>query len=138
MHVVFPWSLTGSTFLFALAQFRFPGSDPRRAADLVQTLDQLGKKNQQLVKRNQHLMGKMASVRNAPIADHIPVNQVQTIDHLAAKNQLLLERNKHLLAETAALRNNLVQGSETRVEGNAGTIKKTIAWLFSTVGGGLG
>ena len=74
---------TASAFLIAGAQLRSRRSAPKGTANLVQTLDQLLKKDQRLLERNRHLMGEVASLQKNPL-NSIPVNQVQTLDHLTA------------------------------------------------------
>jgi hypothetical protein len=98
-------TFTASASLIAIPQLGSRGSDPKDSAILAQTLDQLLKKNQQLLERNRRLMGEMCrllitlrtvSLRNDPL-NSIPVNQVQTLDHLTHKNRRLQEKNQKLL-----------------------------------------
>ena len=98
---------TVSAFLIPIARFRCRRADPRDTANLAQTLDQLLKKNQQLLERNGHLMGEMASLRNNPL-NSIPATQVQILDDLTDKNQHLQKKNQKLVGEVAAVRSKLV------------------------------
>ena len=47
---------TASASLIAIARFRRRRSDPKDTANLAQTIDQLLKRNQQLLERNRHLL----------------------------------------------------------------------------------
>jgi len=126
-------TFTASASLIAIAQFGSRGSGPKDTATLAQTLDQQLKKNHELLERNRHLMGEIASLRNNPLAS-IPVNQVQTLDHLTDKNQQLQKANHELVGEVAAVRNKLAGLSEARTKVKAGTtIAKNSAWLLSCV-----
>jgi hypothetical protein len=133
VHCVVGLSVTASTFLIAIAKFGSPGSGQKNGADLGRTLDKLLKNNQRLMRKNQHLMGEIASFRSNPVSSQIPGEQVQALDYLAEKNKQLREKNKQLVAESVAIRDRLVGGSETHTEVKAGVIKKIIAWLFSLV-----
>ena len=54
-------TFTASASLVAIARFGSRRSDPKDTANLAQTLDQLLKKNQQLLERNRHLMGEIVA-----------------------------------------------------------------------------
>ena len=119
-------TFTASASPIAIAQFGSRGSDPKDSAILAQTLDQLLKKNQQLLERNRPLMGEMCrllitlrtvSLRNNPL-NSIPVNQVQTLDHLTDKNRRLQKKNQKLL--------------RTKVKAEK-TTAKIAAWMVSPV-----
>ena len=119
-------TFTASASLIAIPQFGSRGSDPKDSAILAQTLDQLLKKDQQLLERNRRLMGEMCrllmtlrtvSLRNNPL-NSIPVNQVQTLDHLTHKNRRLQKNNQKLL--------------RTKVKAEK-TTAKIAAWIVSPV-----
>jgi TolA-binding protein len=131
-------TFTATASLIAIAQFGSRGSGPKDTAKLAQTLDEQLKKNHQLLERNRHLMGEIASLRNNPLAS-IPVNEVQTLDHLTDKNQQLQKENHELVGEVAAVRNKLAGPSEARTKVKAGkTIAKIAAWFLSCVRSNLG
>jgi predicted nuclease with TOPRIM domain len=115
--------------LIAIARFRSRTSDPKDTANLAQTLDQVLKKNQQLLERNRHLMGEVVALRDNPL-NPIPVNQVQTLDHLIDKNQQLQKKNQKLVGEVAAVRSKLPRPSEARAKVKA---EKTTAKIAATV-----
>ena len=120
---------TASAFLIAVAQCSSRGSGPRDTVKLAQTLDQQLKKNHQLLERNRHLKGEIASLRNNPLAS-IPVNHVQTLGHLTDKNQHLQKENQELVSEVVVVRNKLAGPSEAPTKVKAGkTIAKIAAWL---------
>jgi len=121
---------TASASPIAIAQFGSRGSGPKDTAKLAQTLDQqLKKKNHQLLERNRHLKGEIASLRNNPLAS-IPVNHVQTLGHLTDKNQHLQKENQELVSEVVVVRNKLAGPSEAPTKVKAGkTIAKIAAWL---------
>lgn len=128
----------GGLIPMSIARLRSRRSDLKDAANLAQTLDQLLKKNQQLLERNRHLMGEVASLRNSPL-NSIPVNQVQTLDHLTNKNQQLQKKNQKLMGEVAAVRNKLVGPSEarTKVKAEKNTAKiavRTVSRVRSALG----
>ena len=50
------------SIVIAIALFGGRGSGPKSTANLVQTLDELLKKNQQLMRRNQDLLGEIGSL----------------------------------------------------------------------------
>ena len=124
---------TASAFLIPIARSRGRRSDPKDTANLARTFDWLLKKNQQLLGRNRHLMGEVASLRNNPL-NSIPVNQIQTLDHLSDKNQQLQKGNQKLVREVAAIRSKLVGASEARnkVKAEKNT-SKIAAWIVSGV-----
>ena len=136
-------TFTASASLIAVAQFGSRGADPKDSANLARTLDQLLKKNPQLLERNRHLMGEMCrllitlrtvSLRNSPL-DSIPVNQVQTLDHLTGKNRWLQKKNQKLVGEVAAARNKLVGPGEARTKVKAEkTTAKIAAWISHPFG----
>lgn len=97
---------TAISSLIAIARFRSFRPDPKDTANLAQTLDQVLKKNQQLLDKNRHLMGEVVSLRDNPL-NSFPVNQIQTVDHLMDKNQQLLRKNQKLVDEVAAVRSKL-------------------------------
>ena len=109
-------------------------SGSKNTAKLTETLDQLLKENQQLMKRNQHSLSQIGSLRNNPLISHIPVKQVQTLDHLIDKNQQLREKNRELLDEVAAVRNKLVGPGEAPTKVKAEKISaKIAAWVVSRI-----
>jgi TolA-binding protein len=122
-------TFTASPSLIPIARFRCRRSEPKDTANLAQTLDQLLKKNQQLLERNRHLMGEVVSLRNNPL-NSIPVNQVQTLDHLTDKNQQLQEQNQKIVGEVAAVRSKLVGRGEARTKVRK-TTAKIAAWIVS-------
>ena len=136
-------TFTAGPSLFAIAQFDSHGPDPKDSAYLAQTLDQLLKKNPQLLERNRHLMGEMCrllitlrtvSLRNNPL-NSIPVNPVQTPDHLTDKNRRLQKKNQELVSEAAAARNKLVGPSEARTKAKTEkAAAKIAAWIVSPFG----
>jgi hypothetical protein len=103
----------------------------RRIPRTAQTVDELPKKNQQLLRNNQQLMGKIAFLRNNPMNSQIPGDQVRTLDYLTEKNQQLREKNNQLLGEIVAVRHKLVGPSEacTKVKGGK-IIANITAWFF--------
>ena len=135
-------TFTASASLIAIAQSGSRGSDRKDSANLAQTLDQLLKKNPQLLERNRHLMGEICrllitlrtvSLRNDSL-NSIPVNQVQTLDHLTHINRRLQKKNQKRVGEVAAVRNKLAGPSEARAKVKAGkTIAKISACLLSCV-----
>ena len=117
----------------SIARFRSRRSDPKDTANVAQTLDQLLKRNQQLLERNRHLMGDVASLRNNPL-NSIPASHIQTLDHLTDKNQQLKKKNQKLVGEVAAVRSKLVGPGEARTKGKAEkTTAKITAWIVSRV-----
>jgi hypothetical protein len=126
-------TFTASASLIAMAHFGSRGSCPKDTANLAQTLDRLLKKNQQLLERNRHLMGEMASLRNNRL-NSIPVNQVHALNHLTEKNRQLQKKNKKIVGEVAAVRNKLIGPSEAPTKVKAEKITaKIAAWIFSRV-----
>jgi hypothetical protein len=119
-------TVTASASLIAIAQFGSRGSGPKDTATLAQTLDQQLKKNHELLERNRHLMGEIASFRNNPLAS-IPVTQVHTLDQLTDKNQQLQKESQELVGEVAAARNKLAGPSEAHTKVKAGKTIATIA-----------
>jgi predicted nuclease with TOPRIM domain len=122
------------SIIIAIALFGSRGSGPKKTANLAQTLDELLKKNQQLMKRNQHLLGEIGSLRNNPLNSNIPMEQLQTLDHLTDKNQQLRKKNQELVSEVAAVGTKLVGPSEasTKVKAEK-NIAKIAAWIVSCV-----
>jgi hypothetical protein len=122
------------SIVIAIAQYGSRGPRPKNTANLAQTLDELLKKNQQLMKRNQHLLGEIGSLRNNPWNSHIPMEQLQTLDHLTDKNQQLRKKNQEPVSEVAAAGNKLVGPSEARTKVKAEkTTAKIAAWIVSCV-----
>jgi len=126
-------TFTASPSLIAIAQFGSRGSGSKDTAKLAQPLDQQLKKNYQLLERNRHLVGEIASLRNNLLAS-IPVNQVQTLGHLTDKNQQLQKENQELVDEVAAVRDKLAGPAKARTKVKAGkTIANIPVWLLSSV-----
>jgi hypothetical protein len=77
----FPASIS----LIAVAQFGGRLSGPEKTANLAQTLDQLLKKSQHLVRKNRYLTAEIAFVRNNLVNSHIRGREVHTLDYLRVK-----------------------------------------------------
>jgi hypothetical protein len=129
---------TASASLIAIARFPRRRPDPEDTANLAQTLDQLLKKNQQLLERNRHPMGEVASLRNNPL-NSIPVNEVQTLNRLTDKNQQLQKSNQKPVGEVAAFRSKRAGPSEARAKVKAKKATAKIAvWVVPRVRKALG
>jgi hypothetical protein len=116
-----------------MSRFRSRRSDPKDTANLAQTLDQLLKRNQQLLERSRHLTGEVASLRNNPL-NSIPVNHIHTLDHLTDKNLRLQQKNQKLVGEVAAVRSNLEGPGEARTKVKAEkNTEKITGWIVSRV-----
>ena len=131
-------AFTASNSFIAFVHIGGSGSRPRSTENLPQTLDELLKRNQQWIRKNQHLSDEISSLRNHPANSQIPMEQAQTLDYLTQKNQESRGKNKQLLAEMASVQSKLAVPSQVSSKMK---IKKTIAeiaaWLLSHVRGTL-
>jgi hypothetical protein len=131
-------AFTTGASLIAIAQLGTCGRPgPENTAKLAQALDHLLNKNQELLRMNPRLRGKIGPLRNHPVNSRIPVKQVR-LDRLTEKNYHLRKKNKQLLAEIDAVRSKLVAPTEASTTVNVGrTIAKIAAWPVARVRGEL-
>ena len=134
VRINFALAIALTSVVIAVAQESAnPTAGPKSTLSTTQALDQQLKTNYQLLERNRHLVGEIASLRNNPLAS-IPVNQVQTLGHLTDKNQQLQKENQELVDEVAAVRDKLAGPAKARTKVKAGkTIANIPVWLLSSV-----
>jgi len=107
------------------------GSAPTNIPTLTRTLDQLLSENQQLLRKNHQLMGKLTSLRNNPMTSRIPVKQIQTFESLTEKNHLLRKNNQQLQDELAAFRDRTAGPSAGMKVNSENIIAKIADWVLS-------
>lgn len=81
------------------------------------------------MKNDQHLSGRIVSIRHIAMTSHIPIDQAQRIDHLTETNRRLIQDNKPLIADSIAAWNNPVERIDAHAKEKSSTLKKIVEFL---------